>query len=364
VSSIPLHTTLYTRRRRHGDGPLRAVRAGLLASRRMEAGIGLIETMLALSLGVLVLLAAIAALTACRATYRALENMSRLQDAARLATQTVLDDLRLAGYYGLDPDPHDIGNIAGAGQPAPAAFSTAQHARIDYCGGASSHWAIDLAAPVAGSNDVYGLACAAVYGARIGSDVLVVRHASEAEVSTLDANRLHLQSRHTHAVVFMPLSGCSNPAVAACLPTGFEPATSQTHTLITRAYYIANGSTQRSDVPALRRKTFGNINALAVADAITDEEIVAGVEDLQLRFGYDTDGDGAIDRWLPPGTAPAAARPHSVTLWLRLRSEEPEPGHVDDHRYQYADMTTAWQPNDRYRRWLVARTVQLRNSPS
>lgn len=361
MNVIPWRAAVCPCRREYSDRPSRATRTGPLAARRMQSGVGLVEAMLALSLGLIVLIAAMASVTACRTAYHALENTSRLQDATRLATQTLLEDLRLAGYYGLDPNPHDIVNAVAAGQPAPGAFSTAQHVRIDYCGGASSHWAIDLTAPLAGSNDAYGLACAAVYGARAGTDVLVVRRVSEAPVGTLDANRLHLQSAHTRATLFVPTAGCSNPAVAACLPAGFTPTTSQTHTLITRAYYIANGSTQRSDLPALRRKSFGNVNAVAVADAITDEEIVAGVEDLQLRFGYDTDDDGAVDRWLPPGAGPAAARPGSVTVWLRLRAEDEEPRHVDDHRYRYADMATDWQPNDHYRRWLVARTVHLRN---
>jgi hypothetical protein len=52
----------------------------------------------------------------------------------------------------------------------------------------------------------------------------------------------------------------------------------------------------------------------------------------------------------------------SATLWLRVRSEEREPGHVDRTAYRYGNMATAWVPNDDYRRIVVAKTVQVRNA--
>ncbi|MCK7574615.1 MAG: PilW family protein, partial [Chromatiales bacterium] len=95
------------------------------------------------------------------------------------------------------------------------------------------------------------------------------------------------------------------------------------------AYYVVTSSPLKPGMPALRRKTFGNVNAAAVADAISDEEIAPGVEDLQVRFGIDTDGNGSVDQYVDPGAVPANAAPVSATLWLRIRSEERESGHVD-----------------------------------
>jgi type IV pilus assembly protein PilW len=114
-------------------------------------------------------------------------------------------------------------------------------------------------------------------------------------------------------------------------------------------------------VPSLRRKSIGNLDAASLSDAVTDEEIAAGVEDLQVRFGVDTDGDGNADTYVDPGAAAAAGRVISATLWLRVRAEDRDMSHVDDVSYQYADMAAAFRPLDHFRRIVVTKTIQLRN---
>ncbi len=59
---------------------------------------------------------------------------------------------------------------------------------------------------------------------------------------------------------------------------------------------------------------------------------------------------------------PAGASIVSVTVWLRIRSEEPEQSQSDNRSYQYADMASAFVPNDKYRRIVVSKTIQLRNT--
>ena len=104
------------------------------------------------------------------------------------------------------------------------------------------------------------------------------------------------------------------------------------------------------------------MNAASPAGAISDEEIVSGVEDMQVRFGVDSDGDASLDQYVNPGAVPAGARVVAATVWLRIRSEERDAGHVDDRAYQYADMASAWTPGDAYRRIVVSKTMHLRNA--
>ena len=68
--------------------------------------------------------------------------------------------------------------------------------------------------------------------------------------------------------------------------------------------------------PALRRKT------LTAGPDVADEEVIAGVEDLQFQLGVDTNGDSDADLFVNPGAVPAGARPVSVRLWLRVRAQE------------------------------------------
>jgi type IV pilus assembly protein PilW len=335
---------------------------GTRAPHPLQRGLSLVELMVALAIGMVIVAGALTVQQRCSAALRTLETVARLQEVARLALDVLETDVRMANYWGLNNHAEYVVN---RGQPAaalPAPFSATQGARIDLCGGNGSHWAIRLDEYLDGSNDSYGLTCAAVGTASHASDTLVVRRAVDVATSTLAANRIHLQTTRTTGALFVATSGCTSPRNAACLPPAFDPAASQTRELVVHAYYVSMGGSLRPDLPALRRKSFGNVNAAAASDAISDEELAPGVEDLQVRLGIDTSRDGNVDEYVDPGAVPAGAAVVSATLWLRVRSEEREPGHVDRTAYRYGSMTADWVPNDEYRRIVVAKTVQVRNA--
>jgi len=49
-----------------------------------------------------------------------------------------------------------------------------------------------------------------------------------------------------------------------------------------------------------------------------------------------------------------------VRIWLLVRAETPEQGFVNNRRYVYADRDVT--VNDNFRRVLMSRTIQLRNT--
>ena len=326
------------------------------------AGFSLVELMLAMTLSLALLLGMVAAHQQAGRLARRAETLGRLQDAARLALALIEADLRMANYWGLPSRADWITNRANPAGALPAPFSAVQGERISLCGGDGSQWAIRLEQYVEGSNGSYPLACAATGGSIPGTDTLIIRRAADAAPGTLDPQRVHVQTTRTEGVLFVPAAGCTSPSNAACLPAGYLPATSQSRVLLVRAYYVSPSSTQRPGLPALRRKSLGNVNSSSVGGAMTDEELVTGIEDLQLRLGVDTDGDANLDAYVDPGAIPPGTRVVAATVWLRVRSEQAEPGHIDDTPYRYADMATAWIPGDGYRRIVVSRTVHLRNT--
>jgi type IV pilus assembly protein PilW len=145
------------------------------------------------------------------------------------------------------------------------------------------------------------------------------------------------------------------------VPAGFPAA--QTHDLQIHAYYVSSQSSLGDDVPSLRR------HALMAGGILQDQEVIPGVEDLQVQYGMDTDNDGTVERYVDadhdlltvgaPGFIPGA-RVMAVRLWLLLRAVQAEVGFVDDRQYAYADVA-AFTPNDGLRRLLVTRTILLRN---
>lgn len=333
------------------------------AMRAPSAGTSLVELMLALVAGLLLVLCMLAIQQQGSRLRRTADTVARLQEAARLAFAVIEADLRMASHWGLHNRSEWVTNRARPGDALPAAFTAAQGERLSACGGTGSLWAIQLERYVEAADGSYGLACAATGGAVAGADTLVIRRAADGPPATLDPQRVHLQSTRTQATLFVPQSGCTNPASVSCLPAGYSPTTSQSRLLLVRAYYVSPTATQHAGLPALRRKSLGNVNSASVGGAMNDEEIVAGVEDMQVRFGVDTDGDANLDAYVEPGSLPAAARIVAATIWLRLRAEDPEPGHVDGAHYRYGGMASDWVPGDAYRRIVVSRTVQLRNAP-
>jgi type IV pilus assembly protein PilW len=328
---------------------------------RQQRGVGLIELMVAMLIGLFLILGAVTVFNQSRNTYRASEGVARLQETARLAMDVIESDIRMANYWGMNNRADYIVNRAGPSQPPPAEFNAQQQTNVSLCGTAASNWVINLDEYLGGSNNSYGLQCAAS-NYQAGTDVVFIRRANEARPLALDPNRVYLQTSRIQGTLFVPNPACTIPTDPNCIPAAYLPPASESRELEARAYYVSSQSTLRNDVPSLRRKRFASVNAAIATNAVLDEEIVSGVEDLQVRLGIDTDGDSNIDQYVEPGGVPGTAAVVSVTVWLRVRAEDRDFGHRDETAYQYADMAAAFTPNDNYRRILVSKTIHIRNS--
>jgi hypothetical protein len=97
-----------------------------------------------------------------------------------------------------------------------------------------------------------------------------------------------------------------------------------------------------------------------------DDEIMPGIQDMQVQFGIDVNGDGTVDRYVNPQDAiPVGAHITTVQLWLLVVADEIEVGFTDTRTYTYANATqTAAVFHDNRRRVLMTKTIQIRNSVS
>lgn len=312
---------------------------------RFARGLSLIELMVALTIGVLLLAGAITVYMQSRNTYRTNDVASRMQEVGRYALDVIGPDVRLAGFWGLTNRPDSFTNGAGAvGNDCAADFT------------------VNVAAPIEGRDATatppgtgYDLACAPGGGfVKVDwADVLIVRRAT-VDATALENGRLQVQSNREAAALF---SDGVRPASFGASPQ------SETHNLMVGAYYIGegpavNGMRQFS----LRRQT---LMRDAGAPKIVDDEIIPGVQDLQVQFGLDTNGDGTVERYVNPQDAiPAGARIAAVQLWLLVVAEEREVGFKDTNRaYNYANANqTAAVFHDDRRRVVVTKTIQIRNA--
>jgi type IV pilus assembly protein PilW len=311
--------------------------------------VSLIELMVALIIGALLIAGAVTVFLQSRNTYRANDVVSRMQEAGRYSLDVISPDVRLAGFWGLTN--------------RPMSWTSTAAAVTKDC---MANFAVNIGVPIEGRDATatggtgYGnftAGCAAATAPKVvtpatWSDVLVVRRAS-ADQAALENTRLQVQSNRETLVLFSD----------GARPAGYNAAPqSETHNLITDLYYIGetpavNGLRQY----ALRRQT------LVAGPQMRDDEIMPGVQDMQVQFGLDVNGDGTVERYVNPEDAiPVGARIATVQLWLLVVSDEIEVGFADTNRaYTYANATqSAAMFHDNRRRVLVTKTIQIRNSVS
>lgn len=319
-----------------------------------QQGMTLIELMVALAIGAFLMIGAITVFMQSRTAFRITESVARMQENARFALEAIEPDIRMAHYWGMTTD-----TISVQGRVAPAAGNSFGRTP---CG---ANGARVLAVAVGGSNNTYGFGgCAAFSGAQPNADTLVIRRVSEdPETPPLTgAATLRVQSMRSPAESLM--------FTGTAVPGGiFTALNSQTHRLVVNGYYVDRSSTLLgATVPSLRAKVLQGTGVIA------DQEIVSGVEDLQVQLGLDMDPDGAnsgsIDRFVDindplvdPGDA--AFDPDAIVLavriWVRVRAERPENGFTDTTNYVYADQNVG-PFNDNFRRMVVSKTIYVRNA--
>jgi Tfp pilus assembly protein PilW len=319
--------------------------------RRNGAGLSLVELLVALAIAALAIAGACTVCVKARDLQVALDAQARLQETARYAMAIVEADLRLAGFWGLTSAPDRVTVNPALSFPAK-------------CGGAS--WITNASRFVDGANNAFlpvANCTPAAGGARAGSDVLIVRRASaqrltpqQPVVTAANRNRALIVSNHVGAQIFVPQDiGNAIPSGYATSDVAAEPPLADTRVLSVNAYYVSANSSFASGYPALRRKT------LVAGPDVSDEEIVAGIEDLQVQIGVDTNEDANVDTFVNPGGVPDGAIPVCVRIWLRVRAEQRDNAYRDDRAVTYADRT-APATGDAFRRLLVTRTIQLRNA--
>lgn len=375
-------TAIMTHPRRHS----RRFHPTLLAR---AAGLSLIELLVAVTIGVVLIFGAAQVYVDSSKMYAINESTARLQETARYAMSVLEPDIRMANYWGLVKGANLISGQAaqkvGGVAAAPSALGGAVAVT---CG---PNFGLDLALYIEGTNDSYTHtgACAPFGTAMPLADTLTIRRASTAfDNALVGTGPVRICSTRTSGLLV------TDSTAGICTAV---PADGQINDLIVNMYYVDQTSSQ-AGVPSLRRKSLKG--PAAAAPDFQDDEIVPGVEDMQIQYGVDLTGGtgvtgGAATQYLDAGTALTnllnGANPAqivSVRVWILARSDTPEVGFSDNRTYEYgdrlaangttgdltvaADSAKAYQPSlnadntftsvKRYRRLLISRTIQIRNA--
>jgi len=125
--------------------------------------------------------------------------------------------------------------------------------------------------------------------------------------------------------------------------------------LETHAFYIGQGANGRPSLFQLR---------LQWVDATTSEfdaeELVTGVDTLQIRYGLDTDNSGAPNTWISADGVGDWADVLSAEITLLVRADEEYGSEPDTVVYSLVDMQ--FDPvDDRRLRQIYSTTIGMRN---
>jgi len=341
--------------------------------RLKQRGFSLIELLVAMAIGGFLIIGAVTLQSQTRKTFTVNEQSARLQETARYVISVIEPEIQIAGLFGFSNNPagahYPIGGVdkfasdMRIGKP-----SVSPPAVLDSCG---VNYVLDVSQTLQADNGVWSMSCTALGGGKSpNTDVLMVRRSGLANVPASATKFQLFTSRlvSTNQQLFLG----NTP------PGPIDPGLTEVRDIVFQAYYISRNSDARTGLPALRLKQLGTDGT---SPSWIDQEVIRGVEDIQVEFGVDPgedknfDGvpddaaaDGMADLvnadpklYVAPDNAYAkSGQIVSVRFWVRVRAEEPEQGYKDSRTYSYAGIN--FTPNDQYRRVVMSRTVFLRNS--
>lgn len=236
------------------------VRVRILPPRRHQGGFSLVELMIAVTLSLLISFAVVSIFIGSRQSFRTQTGMSQVQEEARHAQLLVTPIVRLAGYLpnpALQPDPSSI-------------FKTAQFKQA-LSGNHNS-------APSSANYPGFGATVA--MATTTPNDALIVTYAGQ------------------DATDQAPMFDCRGDTIAS----------NQT---VTNIFYVsAPDNTGASSLYCYTNITTLT-GALSAAANTNTDALIAGVTNMVVLYGIDTDADNVPNQYVDAG---------SVTNWTLVRS--------------------------------------------
>ncbi len=332
-----------------------------------QRGMTLIEIMIALVLGAFLLGGVLQIFLSSRQSYRMQENMSRVQENGRFAMDFLNRDIRMADFWGCLRN--GLNNVTNNLDPAGTGYDANVHGfsqGIDGTNGAAgANAALDSPDTIIlrGAYDS-GITVETPYGPQASSniqitvgndlaqsDVVLVADCTQGDIfqiSNANPSTGGIAVHNTGAVTEPGNFNATNPlcpgANAHCLSKVYEGDAS-IYRLASVVYSIQNGAGGR---PALFKQFNG-----------TSSELVEGIENMQVLYGEDTDGNGTPDYYVPAGTA-GLDMANVISLRISLLAATADDSlALQPVDYTYNGATTT--PADRRLRKVFTSTIAVRN---
>ncbi len=332
-----------------------------------QRGFTLVELMVTLTLGLFLAFGLIRVFASSNQSYYALSQAAEQIENGRYAVEMVKKDLMHAGYFG------EFAFAAPAGTTLPNPCITSP---TDGGVGAQDDLRDALSFYIQGYNApaTSPISCIHDNNHVDGTDILVIRRVSTiAATGALTANDVYLQATAESTNASNPILKVGADSTVFNLRKKDGVTAAEIRKYMVRIYYVspcsvpASGTVCGADadggrpIPTLKRLDMA-VNPTTNALEMRVETIAEGIENFQIEYGVDTDGDGLADGNFV--TAPAGVANWSdvvsAQIHMLARNVRPTAGYTDDKTYNLGTGVSV-TPNDNFRRHAFSSQVRLVN---
>lgn len=334
---------------------------------KKQIGLTLVELLIAMLVGIFVIGGVLSFFMQSNETQKAQHQISMLRENADFALSLLVEDIQLAGYFGCATRWNDAKSVNVLNDSNnfewnyAIAIQGSEYLYDDETESSSWAPALDSSLTSVEKGDVITIRRAD------RQEYSVVSHSSSTDVIYIDSGNRFQQED------FLLVTDCENSAIFQKTNSNYTQSIAHTLAdmtpgnasedigkaystdakvmeLSTISYYIRNNS---DGLSALYRKRGGS-NA---------EEVISGIEELQLSYGIDRDGDYSVDEHLNANDVESegiwdAVLTVRVELLARTIMDDITVG-KSDQSYYFDGQT--YSKNDGYLRMVVSADITLRN---
>ena len=352
-----------------------------------QKGFSIVELMVALLLGLFLVSGVTAMYVSSKQTYRMTDNLSRLQESLRFSLDFMSSDIRMAGYLPCRFPPTNINAINNG--TATWFLDYFNYGIRGYEGGIST---FPTALPAVGTNpgdrvagsDAIAILKGSVYASSLtfhnsGGNVFTLQNTFD-DQSDFQQGSIAIVCDPRQASIFQVSDAATTTKTVRYGDNSYISPGNTTTSIgsygedaqITSyepvIYYIAM-STRNPNVTSLKKQYLEArlVGGLETAQ-MREEEVLEGVESMQILYGLDVDNDQIVDRFEAANTIAANEWLDVITvrLGLLMATGEEVTTEIDANTYNVAgtlisDTSTISHPADKKLRYVVNTTINLRN---
>ncbi|WP_168927522.1 PilW family protein [Nitrincola alkalilacustris] len=310
---------------------------------RPQRGFTIVEVMIALTAGLIIMLALTEVFTNNSRTRGELEKTNRQIENGRYAMLLLTNELSNAGFFGEagNPDP----NIP----PLPSSPTFTNNNLT--CPTDNDEIEILLNLPLFGENNTTS-APSCLTGFKSGNDFLTIRRSSTCVADSGDGCDPFLANAH-----HLQVSACQTD----------DPGSIQIGTSLADMTLLARDCSNPAPIYRLLNRTYfitsNNVLSraeLGAGSTYTVTPLVDGIEALHFEYGIDNNGNGEPNLFTNTPALTDLSDVVALRVWILVRSLEPSPGHLDNRTYTLGGETPVTF-NDNIKRQLYSTTVRINN---